>query len=140
MSEGESALERLATRLIAGSGSLPVPTQIASGDAAAARGRALLVDSYGSNEQLDIELRKAGRPRVGEPPKGPSPTVRSRIPARDYAALVSLREHTGKSESELIREAIHAVLLDAGLLNSTPNASNEEPHKTRARKKVTPSP
>lgn len=90
---------------------LPPPAEVLTGEAAAAHGRAFLLSEYGSEEALDAVLRRAGRTRLGEQPKGASPTVRSRVPEADFVALKRLETETGKSQSELVREAI-ALLLD----------------------------
>lgn len=79
------------------------------GDAAAAAGHAMLLGEYGSDKAIDLAIR-AGRPRVGEAKRGPSPTVRGRIAEYDYAALAQLEARTGKSESALVREAVHMLL------------------------------
>lgn len=79
------------------------------GEAAAAAGRAMLLGEYGSDKAIARAIR-TGRPRVGEAKRGPSPTVRGRIAEHDYAALAQLEERTGKSESALVREAVHMLL------------------------------
>lgn len=106
----EAAFEALAARLTDPSIPLPKPTNVLTGEAAAAAGRAFLIREYGSEEALDAELRAAGRPRLGETPKGASPTVRGRIPEADRAAFDELIKETGKKESELVREAVHLLL------------------------------
>lgn len=91
-------------------------TQGAIGAAAAAQGRALLTEEYGSDEALDTVLRQAGRPRVGQTPRGASPTVRGRISDADYAAFKQLEDATGRSQSELVREAVHNLLTEHKLV------------------------
>lgn len=79
------------------------------GEAAAAAGHAMLLGEYGSEKAIDHAVR-TGRPRVGDAKRGPSPTVRGRIADHDYAALAQLEARTGKSESALVREAVHMLL------------------------------
>lgn len=96
---------------------LPNSKQGATGAAAAALGRALLVQEYGSAQALDTVLRQAGRPRVGQAPRGASPTVRGRISDADYAAFKQLEEVTGRTQSELVREAVHNLLTEHKLVS-----------------------
>jgi hypothetical protein len=86
------------------------------GAAAAAAGHELMLAEYGSEEAINRAIR-AGRPCVGDAKRGPSPTVRGRIPDADYAALARLRQLSGKCESELVREAIHLLLQANKLAN-----------------------
>lgn len=106
----DAAFDRLAARLTDPATPMPELTNVLTGEAAAAAGRAFLVSEYGSEEALDAVLRAAGRPRLGEQPKGPSPVVRGRIPVADRAAFDELIRETGKKESELVREAVHLLL------------------------------
>lgn len=89
----------------------------ASGDAAASRGRTLMLHEFGSEQALDAVLRRAGRVRLGEEPKGASPTVRARIPEADFAAFKQLEVETGKTQSELVRDAVHALLVNHKLVS-----------------------
>ncbi len=102
----------LAERLTDPAAPLPRLTEIATGAEAAAHGRALMLREYGSEEALDAVLRRAGRTRLGEQPKGASPTVRGRIPEADFAAFKRLEELTGKKQSELVREAVQLLLAE----------------------------
>ena len=92
--------------------SRPMPTgsHIATGAKAAAEGRAILVREFGSEDALDAFMRRAGRARRGETPKGASPTVRGRLPEADFAAFKRLEHSTGRSQSELLREAVRLLL------------------------------
>lgn len=58
-----------------------------------------------------------GRPRLGAAKAGPSPTVRARISDSDYAAFKRLEEITGRSQSELVREAVHRMLMEHNLVS-----------------------
>ena len=106
----------LAERLTDPSTNLPTASKISTGAAAAARGRALMVGEYGSDEALDVVLRRAGRTRLGEQPRGASPTVRARLPEADFAAFKLLEQRTGKRQSELVRESVHRLLVAEGML------------------------
>lgn len=104
--------DALAARLTDPSAPMPKVTDIATGAEAAARGRALMLREYGSEAALDAVLRRAGRTRLGERPKGASPTVRGRLPEADFAAFKQLEEQTGKKQSELVREAVQLLLAE----------------------------
>jgi hypothetical protein len=104
--------DSLAAKLTDPTTPMPKPTDVATGAGAAARGRALMVRQYGSEAALDAVLRRAGRTRLGEQPKGASPTVRGRLPEADFAAFKRLEEHTGKNQSELVREAVQLLLAE----------------------------
>ncbi len=80
------------------------------GEEAAAYGRAFLLREYGSEDALNAALRP-GRPKLGTRRPGPSPTVRARVSDEDFAAFTRLREETGRSEAELLREAVHLLLV-----------------------------
>ena len=102
----------LAERLTAPSTPLPQASETAVGAAAAAHGRALMLREYDSEAALDTVLRRAGRTRLGEQPKGASPTVRGRLPEAEFAAFKRLEETTGKKQSELVREAVQLLLAE----------------------------
>ena len=106
----------LAERLTEPSTSMPKGSEISTGAEAAAHGRALMLREYGSKDALDAVLRRAGRTRLGEQPKGDSPTVRGRLPEADFAAFKLLEQRTGKRQSELVRESIHRLLVAEGML------------------------
>lgn len=106
----DADFDALATRLTDPATKAPRVANVSTGEEAAAQGRAFLVSEYGSEEALDEALRKAGRPRLGERPRGASPSVRGRIAAADRAAFDELIRTTGKKESELVREAVHLLL------------------------------
>lgn len=89
--------------------------QVATGEAAAAVGRDFLLREYGSPEAIEREMVTPGRPRVGQP-AGASPTVRGRVTPADRAALKVLQQQTGRSESDLVREAVHQLLVSHRLV------------------------
>ena len=104
--------DELAARLTAPATPMPKVSNVATGAAAAAHGRALMLREYGSEAALDAVLRRAGRTRLGEHAKGASPTVRGRLPEADFAAFKRLEEQTGKKQSELVREAVQLLLAE----------------------------
>lgn len=110
MANEDTRFDSLTSRLTDPARVLSVPADVATGEKAAARGRALMVSEYGSDEAVDTVLRRAGRPRVGERPRGASPTVRGRIPEAEHIAFEQLMQKTGKKESELVREAVRLLL------------------------------
>lgn len=108
----ETDYEALAARLSDPDAPLPKSAgRVKTGAAAAESGRAFLLREYGSKEALDAELRKAGRPRLGEQTRGASPSVRGRLPEAEHAAFTRLQETSGRSQSDLIREAVHDLLV-----------------------------
>lgn len=80
-----------------------------TGDRAAAAGRELLVEGYGSLEMVEEEIRR-GRRRIGDTRRGASPVVRARISDQDFAAFKRLEELTGRSQADLVREGVHLLL------------------------------
>ncbi len=109
MSNTKRNYDVLATRLTA----LDQPikgSETAAGAAAAQIGREFLVREYGSNEAVEAAVLTRGRPRVGQA-IGASPTVRARISRNDYDAMKRLEAATGRSQSDLVREAVHQLLV-----------------------------
>ena len=90
--------------------------QVKTGADAAAEGRAFLLREYGSEEAI-AEAMRPGRPRVGDTKRGASPTVRGRISDADYAAFKQLEDATGRTQSELVREAVHNLLTEHKLVS-----------------------
>ncbi|SEI17800.1 MULTISPECIES: hypothetical protein [unclassified Leifsonia] len=84
--------------------------KVLRGKEAAAYGRAMLLREYGSEEALAAALIAPGRPKLGSGRRGPSPTVRARISEQDFAELAQLREETGRTEADLVREGVHLLL------------------------------
>ncbi len=84
--------------------------QVRTGAAAAADGHAFLLREYGSDEAIAAELRR-GRPRIGSAKRGPSPAVRGRLSEADYEAFQLIAEQTGRSQSDLVREAVHELIM-----------------------------
>lgn len=66
------------------------------------------MEEYGSIEAVEREIR-LGRPRAGEPRRGPSPVVRGRLTDVDFERFKQLEEQTGKSQAELVREGVHQL-------------------------------
>ena len=113
---GEADYDSLAARLTDPQAKLTSAGQVATGEAAAAAGREFLLREYGSPEAVERELVAPGRPRVGER-RGASPTVRGRIAPAEYAALKALEEQTGRTQSDLVREAVHQLLVHYELVS-----------------------
>ncbi len=90
--------------------------QVATGEDAAAAGLDFLLREYGSVEAIQREIVRPGRPRIGER-AGASPTVRGRIAPAEYAALKALEQRTGRTQSDLVREAIHHLLVNHKLVS-----------------------
>ncbi len=107
----EREYERLSDRYADQTAATPKPIGPAlTGAAAAAAGRGFLVREYGSIDAVEAEIRR-GRRRVGDPRKGESPVVRARISDHDFEAFKQLEEETGKKQAELVREAVHLLLI-----------------------------
>ena len=79
------------------------------GEDAARAGREFLLREYGSEEAL-LEAMKPGRPSLGKPGHGPSPTVRARVSQHDFDELAELKARTGRTEADLLREGVHLLL------------------------------
>lgn len=90
--------------------------QVRTGADAAAQGRTFLLREYGSEEAIAAAVRGPGRPRVGDS-KGASATVRGRISDADYVAFKRLEQITGRTQSELVREAVHSLLTSHELIS-----------------------
>lgn len=83
-----------------------------TGDAATAAGKEFAIQAFGSVEAAEAEIRR-GRPRIGHEPVRPtqSRVVRGTLSDRDWAAFETLRATKGAHQSELVREAVHAYLV-----------------------------
>ena len=101
--------DALAARLTDPNTPIPPPREVQSGAAAGSEGHAFLTREYGSQDGISAAMQR-GRPRVGDTRRGPSPTVRGRISDADYAAFKELERVTGRTQSELVREAVHRLL------------------------------
>jgi len=109
MTDDDIDYEALAARLTDPEIPLKPTGKALFGEDAARAGREFLLREYGSEEALERAL-KPGRPALGEPGDGPSPTVRARISRHDFAELAQLREKTGRTEADLLREGVHLLL------------------------------
>lgn len=81
-----------------------------TGDAASQVGREFLLGEYGSERAIEAAMRR-GRPKVGQS-RGESPAVRGRLSQDDYVAFKRLEKATGRTQSDLVREAVHNLLDD----------------------------
>lgn len=61
------------------------------------------------------DLSKGGRPKIGEPPRGPSPKIHITLTELDRERLRAAAARLGVAEAEIVREALgkHLVLLEA---------------------------
>lgn len=59
-------------------------------------------------------VRSPGRPRIAHAASGPSPLVQARLSEQAFAELAALREATGQSQSDLLREAVELLLIEHG--------------------------
>ena len=91
-----------------------VPGSVLTGAAAAEAGRAFLLKEYGSEEALAEALRP-GRPKLGNAyERGPSREIRGRVTAQQFRAIAELQARTSRSQSEIVRDAIQALLEKEG--------------------------
>jgi len=109
MDTNHSDFDALEARLTDPSIPLKSARHVATDAAASAAGREFLLREYGSTEVIERAMIAPGRPHVGER-SGASPAVRGRITPTDYAAFKKLEEQTGRSQSDLVREAVHQLL------------------------------
>lgn len=107
--EDDTDYEALAAKLTDPNYPIHSDGWVLTGTEAAAFGREFLIREYGSIEAV-YEAMGRGRPPVGSKKKGPSPTVRGRISVADFEQFQQLKTSTGKTESELVREAVHLLL------------------------------
>jgi hypothetical protein len=109
MAGDEIDYDALAERLTDQDAAMP-SGRVLRGAEAAAHGRELMLTAYGSEDALAAAMVQPGRPKLGSGRRGPSPTVRARISEQDFARLTVLREQTGRTEAELVREGVHLLL------------------------------
>lgn len=107
--EQESYYDELAARFT--DPSIPVRSagKVKTGAAAAAAGREFMLKEFGSEEAFNAFL-KAGRPSVGSEKNGASPVVRGALDPETYADFQTLRKATGRTQAELVREAVHLLI------------------------------
>lgn len=108
--------EALEARLTDPSTPIERPAEILTGTAAAAYGRGLLLREYGSDTAIKTAMRR-GRPKVGSRKQGPSPVVRGAIPHEEFEAFRKLERVTGSNQSELVRRAVHDMLVAEKLVS-----------------------
>lgn len=101
--------EDLAARLTDESTPVKSGGRVKTGAEAAADGHAFLLAEYGSEEAIQDAIRM-GRPHLGAEKGTKSPVVRGAIPRQEFEQFEGLRAETGRSQSELVREAIHLLL------------------------------
>lgn len=106
----DSDYDELEARLTDPSVPLRPPASALTGAAAARYGRDFLLREYGSEDAIADAMRP-GRPTVGSTKRGPSPVVRGVVPQNEFDALDLLGKRTGKRQSELVRRAVHELLV-----------------------------
>ena len=112
----DADFDALSERLTDPSTPAPVAADVSQNEDAARRGREMMLQQYGSEDALETAMKRPGRRRLGERPTGASPTVRGRIPEAEFAAFKELELVTGKGQSELVREAVHNLLVQHKLV------------------------
>lgn len=102
--------DAIEARLTDPDATLRPPEQVLTGDGAATYGRDLLLREYGSDDAITTAMRR-GRPSLGANKQGPSPVVRGAIPREEYEAFQELERISGKGQAELVRRAVHDLLV-----------------------------
>ncbi|OUE23932.1 hypothetical protein BFL36_07045 [Clavibacter michiganensis] len=128
----EDEYEELARRLTDPATPVRGVGPILTGEAAAAHGRAFMLREYGSMEAIEqaiedarrheAEKRAAAGPDAGpDADPGPSPAsasvVRAVISAADSAAFRELERRSGLEQDELVRRAVHELLVAEKLVS-----------------------
>jgi len=108
--------DEIAARLTDPATPLQAPTAVRTGDDAVAYGRDMLLREFGSDEAIAQAVRR-GRPRVGSGKQGPSPVVRGAIPQEEYLAFKELERITGEAQADIVRRAVHALLVAENLVS-----------------------
>ena len=80
------------------------------GNAAAAAGRQMLLDSTGTNNLSEATLVALGRPRLSTAGRGPSPVWKVRATENLDAKVTQIADQRGVTKSLVIREAVEAYL------------------------------
>jgi hypothetical protein len=87
--------------------------QVLHGQEAVDEGRRILMWATETDTVEDaLKTARRGHPRLS-PGTGRSPVVRARLEESDYAALETMAEETGKTQSELVRQGVKLVLAAA---------------------------
>ncbi len=112
--KNDESYEVLAARLTDPAMPLTPVGDALRGEAAAAAGRAFLLNAYGS-EAAVLDAMRPGRPHVGLP-RGESPAIKTRLPLEDSEALEELARRKNTTKSELVRLGIRRLLVAEGML------------------------
>lgn len=102
--------EELAERLAAPDHDVKSTEPALRDEEASKAGREFLLEEYGSERAIHREMKR-GRPKLGQS-AGESPAVRGRLSRDDYEAFKRLEQTTGRSQSDLVREAVHKLLAE----------------------------
>ncbi|OUE29277.1 hypothetical protein BFL35_16000 [Clavibacter michiganensis] len=124
----EDEYEELARRLTDPDTPVRGVGPILTGEAAAAHGRAFMLREYGSMEAIEQAIEDARRYEAGkratadadpDPDAIPAsePVVRAVIPAADFAAFRELERRSGLEQAELVRRAVHELLVAEKLVS-----------------------
>jgi len=122
--------EELARRLTDPEEPMPEPGWVLTGAAAAAYGRAFMLREYGSMKAVEQAIEDARRYEAekratadADPDVDPDailasePVVRAVIPAADFAAFRELERRSGLEQEELVRRAVHELLVAEKLVS-----------------------
>ncbi|MFT2753400.1 hypothetical protein [Clavibacter sp. Sh2088] len=118
--------EELARRLTDPDEPMPEPGWVLTGEAAAAYGRAFMLREYGSMEAIQQAIEDARRYEAAKRADGEAdpdaipasePVVHAVIPAADFAAFRELERRSGLEQAELVRRAVHELLVAEKLVS-----------------------
>ncbi|MFT7765543.1 hypothetical protein [Clavibacter tessellarius] len=124
----EAEYEELARRLTDPATPVRGVGPILTGEAAAAHGRAFMLREYGSMEAVERAIEDARRYEAEKraaagPDADPDPSpasesvVRAVISAADSAAFRELERRSGLEQAELVRRAVHELLVAEKLVS-----------------------
>jgi hypothetical protein len=122
----EDEYEELARRLTDPATPVLGVGPILTGEAAAAHGRAFMLREYGSMEAIEQAIEDARRYEEAKRAAGDAdpdaipasePVVQAVIPAADFAAFRELERRSGLEQAELVRRAVHELLVAEKLVS-----------------------
>lgn len=118
--------EELARRLIDPDEPMPEPGWVLTGEAAAAYGRAFMLREYGSMEAIEQAIgdarryeaeKRATADAAADAIPASESVVRAVISAADFAAFRELERRSGMEQAELVRRAVHELLVAEKLVS-----------------------
>jgi hypothetical protein len=118
----EDEYEELARRLTDPDTPVRGVGPILTGEAAAAHGRAFMLREYGSMEAVEQAIEDARRYEAEKRATADAipdsePVVHAVIPAADFAAFRELERRSGLEQAELVRRAVHELLVAEKLVS-----------------------